>query len=57
MQDKLASLGTEIVERFIEDTIGVTRVTIAEADKFPALSRHVHEARAGPAPRLPCPMS
>ena len=43
MQDKLASLGTEIVERFIEETIGVTRVTIAEADRFPALSRHVHE--------------
>ncbi len=43
VQDKLASLGTEIVERFIEETIGVTRVTIAEADKFPALSRHVHE--------------
>ena len=29
--------------RFIEETIGVTRVTIAEADRFPALSRHVHE--------------
>jgi AcrR family transcriptional regulator len=41
--DKLASLGIEVVERFIEETIGVTRATIAEADRFPALSRHVHE--------------
>ena len=44
VQDKLASLGIEVVERFIEDTIGVTRATIAEAERFPALSRHVHEA-------------
>ena len=44
VQDKLTSLGTELVERFIKDTVGVTRVTIAEADRFPALSRHVHEA-------------
>ena len=57
VQDKLASLGTEVVERFIEDTIGITRATIAEADRFPALSRHVHEARAGPGRgcRFPCP--
>ena len=41
--DKLASLGTEVVERFIDETIGITRATIAEADRFPALSRHVHE--------------
>lgn len=44
VQDKLASLGIEVVERFIEDTIGVTRATIAEAERFPALSRQVHEA-------------
>jgi AcrR family transcriptional regulator len=44
VQDRLAGLGIEVVERFIEETIGVTRVTIAEADRFPALSRHVHEA-------------
>jgi AcrR family transcriptional regulator len=43
VQDKLAGLGTEIVERFIDETIGITRATIAEADRFPALSRHVHE--------------
>jgi AcrR family transcriptional regulator len=42
-QDKLASLGAEVVERFIDETIGITRATIAEADRFPALSRHVHE--------------
>ena len=44
VQDKLASLGIEVVEQFIEETLGITRATIAEADKFPALSRHVHEA-------------
>ncbi len=44
VQDKLASLGSEVVERFIEETLGITRATIAEADRFPALSRHVHEA-------------
>jgi AcrR family transcriptional regulator len=44
VQDRLASLGVEVVERFIEETIGVTRATIAEAERFPALSRHVHEA-------------
>ncbi len=43
VQDKLASLGIEVVERFIEETIGITRATIAEADRFPALSRQVHE--------------
>ena len=43
VQDKLASLGTEVVERFIDETIGITRATIAEADRFPALSRHVYE--------------
>ena len=42
--DKLANLSTEIVERFIEDTLGVARVTIAEADRLPELSRRVHEA-------------
>src|SRR5271166_561184 len=44
VSDKLTSFGTELVERFLEDTVGVTRATIAEADRFPALSRHVHEA-------------
>jgi len=43
VQDKLTSLGTEVVERFIDETIGITRATIAEADRFPALSRQVHE--------------
>ena len=43
MQAKLASLGIEVVERFIDETIGITRATIAEADRFPALSRQVHE--------------
>ena len=42
--DKLTSVGTALVERFLEDTVGVTRATIAEADRFPALSRHVHQA-------------
>jgi AcrR family transcriptional regulator len=44
LTDKLTSVGTELVEKFLEDTVGVTRATIAEANRFPALSRHVHEA-------------
>jgi AcrR family transcriptional regulator len=44
VQEKLADLGTEIVERFIEDTLGVARATIAEADRLPGLSRQVHDA-------------
>jgi AcrR family transcriptional regulator len=43
VQDRLASLGVEVVERFIDETIGITRATIAEAERFPALSRQVHE--------------
>src|ERR1700761_797716 len=41
VQDKLIGLGTEIAERFIEDTLGIARATIAEADRLPALSRQV----------------
>ena len=44
IQDKLTSLGTELVERFIKDTVNVARVTIAEADRFPELGRHLYEA-------------
>ena len=56
VQDKLASLGTEIVERFIEETIGVTRVTIAEADRFPGVEPPRPRTRAGPRRgcRVPC---
>ena len=43
VQDKLTSLGIEVVERFIEETIGVIRVCIAEAERFPALSRQLEE--------------
>lgn len=42
VQDKLTSLGIEIVERAIEDLVGVTRATIAEANRLPELSRHLH---------------
>src|ERR1700751_3781589 len=41
LQDKLAGLGIEVVDRFIDETVGITGATIAEADRFPALSRHV----------------
>jgi len=44
IQDKLANLGLEIVERFIADTLDLTRATIAEAQRFPELSRNVHDA-------------
>ena len=43
IQDKLTSVGTAIVERFIQNSVGMTRAVIAEAPTFPALSRHVHE--------------
>lgn len=43
-RDKLMSLAAEIVERAIEDSVGVTRATIAEADRLPELSRSVHDA-------------
>lgn len=50
VQDKLTSLGTAIVERAIEETVGVARATIAEAPRFPELSRNIHEAaRSGAA--------
>ena len=42
--DKLTSLGTTIAERAIEDSVALMRATIAEAQRFPALSRDVHEA-------------
>ncbi|MDH6260439.1 TetR/AcrR family transcriptional regulator [Bradyrhizobium sp. BR13661] len=44
IQDKLTSLGTAIIEKFIEESVDVVRVTIAEARHFPELSRNVHEA-------------
>ncbi|WP_407157597.1 TetR/AcrR family transcriptional regulator [Bradyrhizobium sp. STM 3557] len=44
LHDKLASLGTAIVERVIEDSLGMVRATIAEAQRFPELSRTVHDA-------------
>lgn len=44
IQDKLASIGAAIVERALQDSIGITRAVIAEAPTFPDLSRHVHEA-------------
>lgn len=44
IRDRLTSLGTAIVERAIEDSVGLIRATIAEAPRFPELSRHVHDA-------------
>jgi Transcriptional regulator len=44
IREKLANLGVEIVERFVEDTLDLTRATIAEAKRFPELSRNVHDA-------------
>ena len=37
VQDKLARSGVELVERFIEETLGITRATIAEAETIPGL--------------------
>ena len=44
LHDKLMSLGTAIVERLIEESLGMVRATIAEAQRFPELSRNVHDA-------------
>ncbi|WP_027554331.1 TetR/AcrR family transcriptional regulator [Bradyrhizobium sp. Cp5.3] len=44
IEDKLMSLGTAIVEKVIEDSLGMVRATIAEAQRFPELSRNVHDA-------------
>jgi len=46
-EEKLTNLAMEIVKRFIADTLDLTRVTIAEARRFPELSRHVHDAARG----------
>ncbi len=43
-REKLMSLGTVIVEKFIEESLGMVRATIAEAQRFPELSRNVHQA-------------
>lgn len=44
IQEKLTSLGTTMVEKVVEDTLSVVRVTIAEAQRFPELSRDVGDA-------------
>jgi AcrR family transcriptional regulator len=44
IQDKLMSLGTAIVDNVIEESLGLVRATIAEAQRFPELSRNVHDA-------------
>jgi len=44
VQDKLLRLGTEIVERTVGHSVPLFRATIAESQRFPALSRRVHEA-------------
>lgn len=44
IEDKLMSLGTAIVEKVIQESLGMVRATIAEAQRFPELSRNVHDA-------------
>lgn len=44
LHDKLMSLGTTIVEQVVEESLGMVRATIAEAQRFPELSRNVHDA-------------
>jgi len=44
VQDKLLRLGTEIVERTVGHSVPLFRATIAESQRFPELSRRVHEA-------------
>ena len=44
VQDKLLGLATEIVERTVGHSVPLFRATIAESQRFPELSRRVHEA-------------
>jgi AcrR family transcriptional regulator len=44
VEEKLTNLGAEIVQRFVADMGDLTRATIAEARRFPALSRNVNDA-------------
>ncbi|MFK4724684.1 AcrR family transcriptional regulator [Bradyrhizobium niftali] len=44
IEDKLTSLGTSIVDGVLEESMGVVRATIAEAQRFPELSRKFHDA-------------
>jgi AcrR family transcriptional regulator len=44
LHDKLMSLGTAIVEQVVEESLGMVRATSAEAQRFPELSRNVHDA-------------
>ena len=44
IEDRLMSLGPAIVERVFEESLGMVRATIAEAPRFPELSRNVHDA-------------
>ena len=44
VQDKLLRLGSEIVERTVGHSVPLFRATIAESQRFPELSRRVHEA-------------
>ena len=43
VQDKLVNLGIQIVDRAIDDLTGVSRAAIAEAPRFPDLSRRLHD--------------
>ncbi|WP_407187225.1 TetR/AcrR family transcriptional regulator [Bradyrhizobium centrosematis] len=43
IEDKLMNLGTAIVERFVEESVDLVRATIAESQRFPELSRSVHD--------------
>ena len=44
LHDKLMSLGTAIVEQIVEESLGMIRATLAEAQRFPELSRNVHDS-------------
>src|ERR1700752_2376445 len=44
IEDKLTSLGTAIVDGVLEESVGMVRATIAEAQRFPELSRKFHDA-------------
>jgi AcrR family transcriptional regulator len=44
VEDQLTNIGVAVVERAMKNWLGITRATIAEAERFPDLSRSVHDA-------------
>jgi len=44
IEEKLVSLGSAIIDELTEESLGVVRLTIGEAQRLPELSRSLHDA-------------